>query len=314
MLAHAGMIGRGLEGEVERDLEPVPPRAAATNASKSSSVPSPGSIAVCPPCVRRRSPTGCPDRPGPASSALFGPCGSSGRSDGSAAGRARRSPSPRCRAAAPRPRRTSRCASDPVPAERGNISYHAPNRARSRSTSTLRTRSYRVARLRSACRAMSRGSSVDSAAATRSRPSSHRVAERRRNPASDRRAASRRRSSRNQRRAFEQFARDVLSGADLLRQLVPPAREAIDPGFDRVLVAAELVDGERRLPAIVAERASSASRATSGSPALPVAQRPRRAASWPSAIDVGARRRRVFANRPLDRESARSRPAAGRAR
>ena len=45
------------------------------------------------------------------------------------------------RAAAPPLRRTSRCATGSVPAERGNISYHAPKRARSRSTSTLRTRS-----------------------------------------------------------------------------------------------------------------------------------------------------------------------------
>ena len=48
MLAHLRVIGRGLEGEVERDLEAVP-LASATKASKSSSVPRPGSTAVWPP-------------------------------------------------------------------------------------------------------------------------------------------------------------------------------------------------------------------------------------------------------------------------
>ena len=49
VLAHLRMIGRALERDVERDLEPVPSAPPSTKRSKSSSVPRPGSIAVCPP-------------------------------------------------------------------------------------------------------------------------------------------------------------------------------------------------------------------------------------------------------------------------
>ena len=57
---------------------------------------------------------------------------------------------------------------DRCPAERGNISYHAPNRARSRSTVTPSTRSYRVARLADRAPPPSHRQARRSAAATRS--------------------------------------------------------------------------------------------------------------------------------------------------
>ena len=62
------------------------------------------------------------------------------------------------------------------------------------------------------------------------------------------------RHARDQVAAFEKLTADVLPGADLLRQLQPPGGEVIDPGFDRVLVIAECLDAEGRLPPIVAER------------------------------------------------------------
>ena len=78
---------------------------------------------------RRRSPTGCRRRRAPPARCCCGPCGSSCRSGGSAGGRGRRS---RARRA---PARTVATPASP-PQERGKSSYHAPVRARSRSTST----------------------------------------------------------------------------------------------------------------------------------------------------------------------------------
>ena len=63
--------------------------------------------------------------------------GSSGRSDGSAAGTAHRTPSRRSREAALRRPRRSRGGRARCVAERGNISYQAPKRASSRSTTTV---------------------------------------------------------------------------------------------------------------------------------------------------------------------------------
>ena len=104
------------------------------------------------------------------------------------------------------------------------------------------------------------------------------------------------------RRAFEQLALDVLSGAELLRELVPPAAEAIDPALDRVLVAADCLDREAGLPAVVPERlhrrlaparfAGAAIEQRRGELVVAVRE------------DVGADDH-VFAHRPLDGESSR---------
>ena len=76
------------------------PRRAATNASKSSIVPSSGSIASCPPSAEPIA-HGEPTSPGGAGGChrgvCCGPCGAPCRPGGSAAGRPRRSPSPRSR-------------------------------------------------------------------------------------------------------------------------------------------------------------------------------------------------------------------------
>ena len=83
---------------------------------------------------RRRSPTASPGRSGRRRARCCGPCGWCGRSGGSAAGRRRRSRA--------RPARGS-CRSTPSspPHERGNSSYQAPKRARTRSTSIASGRS-----------------------------------------------------------------------------------------------------------------------------------------------------------------------------
>ena len=56
----------------------------------------------------------------------------------------------------------------------------------------------------------------------------------------------------NQGRPFEQLAPDVLSGAELLGELRPPARKPVDPALHRVFVRADLGHREDRLPAVVA--------------------------------------------------------------
>jgi hypothetical protein len=58
----------------------------------------------------------------------------------------------------------------------------------------------------------------------------------------------------HKRRAFEQLARDILPGAELRGDLVPPGREAVDPRLDGVFVAAERFDAESRGVAIVSRR------------------------------------------------------------
>ena len=53
--------------------------------------------------------------------------------------------------------------------------------------------------------------------------------------------------------ALEQLARDLLAGAELFRQLVPPGFESVHPGFYGVFVLAELGHPEVCAPAIVAD-------------------------------------------------------------
>ena len=57
----------------------------------------------------------------------------------------------------------------------------------------------------------------------------------------------------NDRGPLEQLARDLLAGAELFRQLMPPGLESVHPGFDGVFVLAELGHREVRAPAIVAD-------------------------------------------------------------
>src|SRR3954466_14769267 len=58
----------------------------------------------------------------------------------------------------------------------------------------------------------------------------------------------------NQLCAFEQFAGDVLPGFGLRDERLQPRSEAIDPRFDRVLVAPDVFDDERAGPGVVVER------------------------------------------------------------
>jgi hypothetical protein len=61
--------------------------------------------------------------------------------------------------------------------------------------------------------------------------------------------------SERERRALLQLDLDVLTRLMLLRQRPPPALEVIDPCLDREEVAAEPLDGDSSPPAIVAEKA-----------------------------------------------------------
>ena len=296
MLADPGMIGRGLEGEIERDLEALPARGLDEPIEVRRGCRAPARS----PCGRRppsRSPTGCRDRPVCASSELFRPLRKL-RPIGWIGGRYSTS-NPMALTYGRRAAASSNVALrlGSVPAERGNISYHAPNRARSRSTVTPRTRSYRVARLRSGAAAIASARSVDSAAATRSpigAPGS---------PSNSTILASATACSvglpSTRLRSLEQLARHILSRPDLRGEPMPPAREPIDPAFDRVLVCAERIDDELRLPAIVAERRHRrfAPRALARAPI----QQHRGKHVVPVRKHIRAHDH-AFANRPLDRK------------
>ena len=72
MLLHVGMVGRALERDVERDLDARARAPRATRRRKSSSVPSSGWIALCPPSAAPIA-QGLPTSSGSASSALLRP-------------------------------------------------------------------------------------------------------------------------------------------------------------------------------------------------------------------------------------------------
>ena len=102
VLLHPGVVGGALQREVEGDLQPQLARRAPRSRSKSSSVPRSGWMASWPPSGEPIA-HGTPTSSGPAvEGVVAGPCGTSCRSGGSAAGRPRRSPSRRSRAAARR--------------------------------------------------------------------------------------------------------------------------------------------------------------------------------------------------------------------
>ena len=54
--------------------------------------------------------------------------------------------------------------------------------------------------------------------------------------------------------ADEEVRGDILAGGEALRQVARPGGEVVDPGDDGVAVAADLLDRERRPPAVVDER------------------------------------------------------------
>ena len=239
MLADPRMIGRALPGEIERDFEAEPLGLARGTPSKSSSVPRPGSTAVWPPAARSDGPRAAGIARLRDQRVVAALCGSSCRSGGSAAGRRRRSRDRRCAAAARRASRNVPLRVGSGPAERGNISYHAPNRARSRSTQT-RERRTSVARGPVGVHRHHRGELVGRAPRRRVARAGVDVAERvgvREQPGARPRArpdlfGARGRLA-NEQRAFEQLQRDILAVRGLQPQIAPPRQEAIDPGDDR---------------------------------------------------------------------------------
>ena len=143
MLLHPGMIGRALQRVVERDLEAE----SARRVHEPIEVGERAEGRV----DRRVSALFIADRPRTADVVRSGVervvlslCGRCGRSGGSAADRRRRIQAPRDAAVAPPRRRRCRDAAaapgTSVVCERGNSSYHAAARARSRSTTIVRSR------------------------------------------------------------------------------------------------------------------------------------------------------------------------------
>ena len=97
MLGDVGMVRGALEGDVQRDCRCRGRAPPSTSARKSASLPSSGWIARWPPSADADGPRAAGIVRARRSACCSVPCAGSGRSDGSAAGRARRSPSPRSR-------------------------------------------------------------------------------------------------------------------------------------------------------------------------------------------------------------------------
>ena len=257
------MIGRALEGDVEGDLDAE--RAGAWRAGGESPPGCRGAGAR--PCGRLRgcrSPRDFRDRRARRRCGCWDPCARCRRSDGPAADRGHRSPSRRRRAGAPRHPPACRAPASPG-AERGNISYQLEKRARSRSTSMRERRVVTLDELRigTAARELAQRLALREhgpllARRAPDRPARGPTPARRR--ASDSRQAARVRAG--QRRALLQIDLDVLRRLMFLRQSPPPALQVIDPCLDGEEIAAERLDGEAPLPAIVADGSSSACRAT----------------------------------------------------
>ena len=121
-----GWSGRALQGVVERHLHPVALALAATSSVKSSSVPSSGWMAVWPPSA---------DADGPRAAGVVGP-GFEGVVAALAVGVADRVDRREVQTSKPMAATAGTRCHDPLkpPKERGNSSYQAPTRARSRST------------------------------------------------------------------------------------------------------------------------------------------------------------------------------------
>ena len=165
VLLHPGVVGGALQREVQRHLHAQlggPPH---EPVEVVQACPDPGGPRRGRPRASR-SPTARRHRPGRRRGCCCGPCGRSCRWGGSAAGRPRRSPSRRSRAAARRPCGRCRAAARGVPSDRGKNSYQEPNSARSRSTSSGSGRDA-VTSSRSGCRPSTASTSGVSAAASR---------------------------------------------------------------------------------------------------------------------------------------------------
>ena len=198
VLRQPRVVGRALDREVERDLEPELARARdqAVEVVERAEL---GVDRVWPPSVGADRPRAARIARRRRSACCSGPCVRSGRSGGSAAGRRRRSRARRARGS------TSSTPSKP-PHERGKSSYQAPKRASSRSTSSS---------------SVPRSATVLAAVAgVRSR-----------------RAPPRRSSAGHAERAAAPSASSLrqvgLRRLDLAPQLVAPRREAVDPGRRR---------------------------------------------------------------------------------
>ena len=99
MLADVRVIRRALEGDVQRDLQPLAPG----HLDEVVEVLQRAEFRVdrLVPPLRAADRPGAPGSPGPGVSVLFGPCGKPGRSGGSAAGTGRRTPCSRHTGGAP---------------------------------------------------------------------------------------------------------------------------------------------------------------------------------------------------------------------
>src|SRR5713226_4181667 len=122
-----------------------------------------------------------------------------------------------------------------LPADLGNISYHAPYRARCGSTVTSTCRPYVTDRLRSACRSISTARSDPRAAVAAALPL----------PSG---------GALDEARRHLQLLVHVLSGLDAFGELAAPGLEGVDPGLDREAVPSQLGDRELGPPAVVAQR------------------------------------------------------------
>ena len=199
---------------------------------------------------RSRSPRGSRDRRRRRSARCSAPCGCCGRSDGSAAGRARRSPSRRRRRGAPRRRGT--CRGGPARrADRGKSSYQALKRARSRSTTSGSSAWVNANRCSAYCwaSAPSVGSRPRSRRATASpaaAPSAADQAVSRSASAGEACRATSATSFAPRRAAMLDFVRILPS-----REVATPRQETIRPGPDRIAVAARRPGPEAPPPAVV---------------------------------------------------------------
>ena len=245
MLGHPRVVGRALEGDVQRQLDARSRQAAARLSTSRARRCKAG-------CPRggRRWPTGCRRRRARPRPCCCGPCGGRGRSGGSAAGRRRRSPGRR-RSRGDRWRRSTCRLGRRVERGAGKNSYQALNRPRSGSMSTV--------------------SGPDVAVGSRSAYCQNS------NPQWDHRACPwalrrcRRRGLRAWRcrpsvwdapLALEQAGDDALAlhqldvhvdaGLDLLQQAVLPRRRPVGPPEHLVLDVTELDWEERGAPAVVA--------------------------------------------------------------
>ena len=243
VLGEPRVVGRGTGSRSRGDLDAVLARVG-TSASKSSSVPRSGWIASWPP-VSSPIAHGLPGSSGPATSVLLRPlrfvC----------ADRVDRRQVEDVEAELGEPRELLGCTPRKPPQERGNSSYQAPKRPRSRSTSSS---SGAVELLVPRDRSPRRGARRAPRARRRAPRARRRPARARRRPRLERGAGRRRWRARPPRagaRALGQLAGEVgLAGLELARDLVAPGGERVDPRLDRPLPApGRPVDREAARPA-----------------------------------------------------------------